>query len=125
MGASLQLMDPTQDNNRVANWAAGASGPTNPPVTLLTVTNGWRYQQTANLDGVNWTVPGYNDSAWPSNRALFYVEEAAAPPEPKHTPLTLGRTTYYFRTHFNFAGIPGTVGLKLRTVSFTTAPCST
>jgi hypothetical protein len=115
LGASLQLMDPTQDNNRVANWAAGASGPTNPPVTLLTVTNGWRYQQTANLDGVNWTVPGYNDSGWPSNRALFYVEEAALP-EPKHTPLTLGRTTYYFRTHFNFAGIPGTVGLKLRTV---------
>ncbi len=118
LGSSLQLIDPAQDNNRIANWAAapaGSVGPTNAPLTLLTFTNGWRYQQTANLDGVNWIAPGYSDAAWPSNRALFYVEDAALP-EPKNTPLTIGRTTYYFRTHFNFSGQPGTVGLKLRTV---------
>ena len=117
-GASLQLIDPAQDNNRIANWAAapaGSVGPSNTPLTLLTITNGWRYQETANLDGVSWIAPGYNDAAWPSNQALFYVETAALP-EPKSTALTIGRTTYYFRTHFDFSGQPGTVSLKLRTV---------
>ncbi len=117
-GSSLQLIDPAQDNNRIANWAAapaGSVGPTNAPITLLTITNDSRYEQTANLDGVNWMAFGYSDTAWPSNRALFYVEDAALS-EPKNTPLTIGRTTYYFRTHFNFSGQPGAVGLKLRTV---------
>lgn len=115
LGASLQLLDPTRDNNRVANWGASSGSQTNLPMTLLTITSGWRYQQTDNLDGVNWIAPGYNDAAWPSNRALFYVEDAALP-EAKNTPLTHGRMTYYFRTHFNFTGQAGSVGLKLRTV---------
>ena len=115
LGASLQLRDPAQDNNRVANWAANAQPQTNAPVLLLSITNGWRYQQTSNLDGVGWTAPAYNDAAWPSNLALLYVEEAALP-APKKTPLTLGRSTYYFRTHFNYSGDPTSVGLKLRTV---------
>jgi hypothetical protein len=114
MGPSLQLIDALQDNNRVANWAVSFSaGQTNPPQQLLTMTASWRYNQTANLDGVNWMAPGYDDSAWPFGPALLYVETAALP-EPKNTPLTLGtpqRLTYYFRTYFNYTGAVAGVSL--------------
>jgi hypothetical protein len=67
---------------------------------LLSITNLWRYNQTDDLTAVtNWFAPGYDDSAWPSGRALLYVETADLP-APKNTPLTLGRITYYFRTTF-------------------------
>lgn len=78
--------------------------------TLFGIANVWKYNQTANLDGVNWTAPAYNDSAWPSGPALLYSETNATI-SPRNTPLTLGRTNYYFRTHFNFSG--STTGLGL------------
>jgi hypothetical protein len=113
-GPSLQLIDALQDNNRAANWAVSfVAGQTNPPQQLLNMTASWRYNQTANLDGVNWMAPGYNDSAWPSGPALLYVETAALP-EPKNTLLTLGvpqRITYYFRTYFNYTGSVSGVSL--------------
>lgn len=114
-GPSLQLIDPAQDNDRVANWAAVSSGSTNPPQTLLRITNAWRFNQTADLTGVNWTAPGYDDSAWPSGPALLYVE-ASPLPAPKNTALTLGRLTYYFRAHFTLAGNPAGASLKISTV---------
>ncbi|MCI0744262.1 MAG: lamin tail domain-containing protein, partial [Verrucomicrobia subdivision 3 bacterium] len=111
MGPSLQLIDPQQDNNRVANWGVSFEpGQTNPPVNLLQLTSSWRYNQTANLDGVNWTAPNYSDSTWSSGGGLFYVETAALP-APKTTALTLGRTTYYFRTYFNYTGSVANVSL--------------
>jgi hypothetical protein len=115
-GPSLQLIDATQDNNRVANWASAAlSQQTNQqPQTLISITQSWRYSSN-NLDGVNWTAPGYNDAGWPSGAALLYNESAALP-APKNTLLALGRPTYYFRAHFNFSGPPGSVGLKLAPV---------
>jgi hypothetical protein len=70
---------------------------------LLTVTNTWRHWQGGSLDGVNWKAPDYDDVAWPSGPALFYNTPAALP-APKNTPLTLGRRTYYFRTHFTYSG---------------------
>src|SRR5205807_7230735 len=42
-GASLQLIDPFQDNNRVANWAAVASVGSNSPQTLIAMSNQWKY----------------------------------------------------------------------------------
>ncbi|HKQ40077.1 MAG TPA: lamin tail domain-containing protein, partial [Verrucomicrobiae bacterium] len=114
-GPSLQLVDAAQDNDRVANWGAVASGSTNPPQTLLRITNAWRFNQTADLSGVNWMASTYNDSAWPSGPALLYAEDAALP-APKSTPLTLGRLTYYFRTHFNLSGSPAGASLKINTV---------
>jgi uncharacterized repeat protein (TIGR01451 family) len=70
-------------------------------VQLLALAGNWRYQQTTNLDGVNWQAPIYDDSNWPTGAALLYVESNALV-SPRNTPLTLGRTTYYFRTHFTF-----------------------
>jgi hypothetical protein len=67
--------------------------------SYLVFTSSWRYNQTANLDGVNWQSPAYNDSAWPSGAGLLYVEDASLPAT-KSTPLTLGRMTYYFRARF-------------------------
>ena len=70
---------------------------------LITVTNTWRHWQAGSLDGVNWQAPDYDDAAWPSGPALFYNTPATLP-APKNTSLTLGRRTYYFRTHFTYSG---------------------
>jgi hypothetical protein len=114
-GPSLQLIDPVQDNDRVANWAAVSTTSTNPPQTLIRITNAWKFNQTGDLTGVNWTVPQYDDSGWSNGPALLYVEGSALP-APKSTPLTLGRLTYYFRTRFNLSGGPAGASLKINTV---------
>ena len=113
-GPSLQLIDASQDNDRVANWAAVPAA-TNLPQTLIRITNAWRFNQTADLSGTNWMATTYDDSAWPSGPALLYVEDAALP-APKSTPLTLGRLTYCFRAHFSLSGSPAGVSLKINTV---------
>lgn len=69
-------------------------------IQLLPLTASWRYNQTANLDGVNWQSPGYSDLDWPEGPALLYVESNPSV-TPRNTPLTIGRTTYYFRAKFN------------------------
>ncbi|MEO5803706.1 MAG: metallophosphoesterase family protein [Verrucomicrobiota bacterium] len=69
---------------------------------IFGITNVWKYEQSNNLDGVNWKIPSYDDSEWPSGPALLYVEDHTGV-TPRNTPLTLGRTTYYFRTQFNFS----------------------
>jgi len=92
-------------------------GPAPSQVTLLAIGDAtrWKYNQTADLSGVNWKVPDYDDSAWPSGAALLALETAALP-ETIRTPLALGRTTYYFRTRFNFPGSPQGAELRLRHV---------
>jgi hypothetical protein len=67
---------------------------------LVNFETSWRFNQTDNLDGVNWTGPDYDDSAWPSGLQLFSYPETDF--TPTNTVLGLGRNTYYFRTHFNF-----------------------
>lgn len=69
-------------------------------VDLLSLGATWKYNQTANLDGTGWFLSDYNDSAWPSDPALLAVESSALPPPGQRTTLTIGRTTYYFRTRF-------------------------
>src|ERR1051325_9863393 len=71
------------------------------PVTVFGITNAWKYQQTTNFDGVNWTAAAFDDSSWPAGLALLYAESNTGV-EPRITPLTIGRNTYYFRTHFQF-----------------------
>lgn len=115
-GPSLQLIDPAQDNNRVANWtAASLNQPPPQPQLLVTWSNVWKYMQTANLDGVNWTAPAYADSAWPSGAGVLAAEECNCLPEPIRTPLAVanGRITYYFRTTFNYTGSLSGASLKL------------
>ena len=69
-------------------------------LSLIASNSLWKYEQTG-IPGSDWITPGYtSDSSWPSGAALLYVE-GNTKPWPKNTPLTLGRLTYYFRTHFN------------------------
>jgi len=90
--------------------------PTRMTLVAIDATTPWRYNQTDNLTGVNWMAAGFNDSSWPSGPALLAVEDCNCLPEPIRTPLALGRTTYYFRTHFNFPGNPQGATLRLRQV---------
>lgn len=64
------------------------------------MTSTWKYSQSGNL-GTAWRAPSYDDSAWPSGQGLFYFGTSLLP-GPKNTLLTMGRTTYYFRTTFTF-----------------------
>jgi hypothetical protein len=116
LGASLQLIDAAQDNTRAFNWAASTPSTNSEPAqTLITISDVWKYDQTGTDLGTAWIDSSYNDSAWPSGAALLYVETSALP-APKNTALTLGKTTYYFRRHFNFTGDPTKVKLNLSTV---------
>ncbi len=89
-------------------------GPSSSVVTLigLDATTQWRYNQTE-ADPAGWKDPDFNADGWPSGAALFYVENSALP-DTKRTPLSLGRTTYYFRTEFDFPYNPDEVTLHLQ-----------
>ncbi|HTD68714.1 MAG TPA: lamin tail domain-containing protein, partial [Candidatus Limnocylindria bacterium] len=87
---------------------------------LLTMTNGWRYDQTGitNISPL-WTAADYDDSLWPTGRAVFYTNITTLP-APKGTTLQLTNisssatqsiTTYYFRTPFEFTN--SLAGLQL------------
>lgn len=116
LGGSLQLIDATQDNNRVLNWGAVLPQPTtNQPKSLITITGSWKYDQSGTDLGTAWIATNYNDTAWPSGGGLLFVETAALP-APKTTPLQLGKTTYYFRSHFNYIGDASKIALNLSTV---------
>jgi len=88
---------------------------TSETIALMTMTNMWLYNQTSDFSAVNWFATNYNDSAWPAGRALLSFESASLP-APKNTPLTIGRTTYYFRTTFNMPTNPAGFTLTVRTV---------
>jgi hypothetical protein len=89
-GPSLQLLDPRQDNSRVANWAAVAGVTTNAPRNVVALDATCRYWQDAADPTAGWTELAYNDQAWPSGKALLFVEGAELP-GPKNTPLVLGQ----------------------------------
>ena len=114
-GASLQLIDSRQDSDRIANWAGVTGIATNQPLSLIVITNVWRYNQAGVDLGTAWKETNYNDAFWPTNRSLFYVETAPLP-APTNTPLTLGRTTYYFRTTFNFNANPAGATVRISAV---------
>jgi len=118
-GPSLQLIDPARDNDRVGNWAViNEVPPEDPPFvsdTLLPITASWRYHQSGSDLGTTWVAESYDDSSWSSGNALLYVEGSALPAQ-KSTPLQLGQSTYYFRTHFPFTGDPTTIALSLSPV---------
>jgi hypothetical protein len=90
-----------------------------PPVTvtLLTISNVWRYHIRTNLDGVNWTANGFNDGVWSNGLALLGQLTPTRPqtlPEPIRTitPTNESFPTFYFRAHFNVS--PGTTYSSLQ-----------
>ena len=112
-GASLQIIDAARDRNRVGNWSATATY--NGPRQLIVMTNEWRYYQLGPQNSTNWRTAAFDDSLWPTGRALLYVETAALP-APKNAPLTLGRLTYYFRARFALPFVPAGASLKVSCV---------
>ncbi len=81
---------------------------------LVTFTNEWAYYQSgAPADG--WQLGGFDDAAWPRGHSLFYVGRDSFT-IPLNTPLTLGRSAYYFRTHFTPATNDPAAILRLQTL---------
>jgi hypothetical protein len=84
---------------------------------VFDLTNDWRYA-TADLDGVPWTSPDYDDSGWDGSGAgLLWVDTRITGPnpnvQPKNTQMPADPNnngypyiTYYFRTHFQHASAP-------------------
>lgn len=79
---------------------------TNINYSLMTFAHTWRYNQSNNLDGVNWTATNYNDGAWQSGQGLLAFENNAAITNLVRTTLLDPRTpppglvaghAYYFR----------------------------
>lgn len=86
-------------------------------VNLFGLTNAWRYNQTTSYDGSNWTARTFDDSLLPSGRGVLAQETANAFVTDKtNTVLTLGRITYYFRTHFTFNYSPAGVSLTFSNI---------
>ncbi|MGD0536352.1 MAG: phosphodiester glycosidase family protein [Verrucomicrobiota bacterium] len=91
---------------------------------LFDITNAWTYT-TADLDGVNWTTPSYDDSGWiGSGPGLLWVDVRSTGPDPnvqpKNTQMPANPknngypfVTYYFRTHFTFTNALSGVSLVL------------
>lgn len=79
------------------------------------LTSTWRYSQSGNL-GTAWRAPGYNDSGWSAGQGLLYAGSSLLP-GPKSTLLTLGRTTYYFRTTFTFTNPPAVAGMNVQHIT--------
>ena len=81
-------------------------------VPLLPLTQVWRYNQTTSYDGVPWTLPRFDDSLLPQGAGLLGVETNNPFVTSRlQTRLTLGRSSYYFRTSFQFNHSPQGVSL--------------
>ncbi len=127
-GVSLAKRDPDLGSASPESWRMSAqiggtpgqpnfpvTTPTSAATTLVALSQVWKYDQSGTDLGTAWRQPGYGDGAWPSGPGLL-GNETAAMPEPLRTQLTLGRSTYYFRTHFNSTGNPQQAALSLRHV---------
>jgi hypothetical protein len=88
---------------------------------IFPLTNTWRYS-TANLDGINWKVPAYDDTAWPAGRAALWAHDGVNYGNTNNVPNLTTRMpvnsatsypfpTYYFRTSFVFPDDPSNATL--------------
>jgi hypothetical protein len=93
-------------------------------ISVLAYTNVWRYNQSNNLDGVEWTASDYDDRGWQSGPGLLACEGNSAIAPLIKTPLLDPRVpppglepghAYYFRTTFN---LPGDVIMSDATATF-------
>ena len=99
-----------------------STGFAQPAATLLNLTNStWRFNDSGANLGTAWRAVTYlAENTWQTGHGLFGVESTTPYPYPVpvRTPLVMGagRTTYYFRTRFNFNG--STVGLNLQASAY-------
>jgi hypothetical protein len=73
-------------------------------ITLIAISNSWRFNTSGEDLGTAWREPGYNDASWDSGQGLFHAppNRAWVLPEPVRTtlPYPSGTVTFYFRTRF-------------------------
>lgn len=111
------FLHPTPGGSNPGAGSTGNCTPSTETVPLLPLDAVWRYQQTENLDGTAWKTPTFDDTGWPQGRALLAAEDCNCLPAPGlGTALTIGRLTYYFRTHFRVDRDLSGFQLNLRTV---------
>ncbi|NQU20500.1 MAG: lamin tail domain-containing protein, partial [Candidatus Nealsonbacteria bacterium] len=82
---------------------------------LIQLGDEWRYDASGDDLGTAWNAPGYDDSLWDLQPAVFGLEDDAMP-APINTPLELGPITYYFRTRFTVDADPQDVTLQINTL---------
>lgn len=117
-GASLVKRHPNLASRLAENWTGstqigGTPGAANfssalvlgVKTNVMAVTANWRFDDSGTDLGTAWRATDFDDSAWASGTALFYLEDGALP-APKNTLLAPNRNTYYFRGAFQFDGSP-------------------
>jgi hypothetical protein len=127
-GPSLARRRTNTSGSDARHWTASAqiggtpgaeNFPVKPPTvisnTVAMVEGSWRFNDAGIDLGTGWRRADYDDSGWASGLGLFYQGDAPLPAA-KNTPLTPGRTTYYFRTAFVVTGDVSRVQLQLRPV---------
>ena len=115
--ANSQAASHVPENWTHSSQLGGTPGERNFGSTIpatLEITDPWQFYQSGALEDA-WKDPAFDDSQWETGTGLFFVERSALPAE-KSTPLTIGQTTYYFRTKFNVDGNPDGAKLTLRHV---------
>ncbi len=80
---------------------------------LISLTNTWRYWQNGDA-GTAWRAEDFNDTGWPAGPAPL-GRDTSPLALPFNTPLTMGKMTYYFRTHFLCPTNPAGLTLRLQT----------
>lgn len=93
---------------------AGDTNITTVTFDLVTFTNSWRYYQ-AGAPAAGWQTTNFNDSAWDAGNALFHFGGDSFT-VPLNTPLTRGKSAYYFRTRFTLATNDPAAVLRLQTL---------
>jgi hypothetical protein len=86
-------------------------------LTLIDPEGVWRYDQTSAYDNTAanpWFGNNFVDSGWATGRAVLFNDNETIAGN-KNTQLALGRTTYYFRRHFNLDADPSTIDRLLVT----------
>ena len=108
--STLDLAGVKITNGVIYNFPTGNQSSTN--LSLIDITDSWRYDDTATDLGTSWHETDHNDENWPQGPGLLYHKSSALP-APKNTPLVLGANTYYFRTHFDFSADMATNSIRL------------
>lgn len=84
-------------------------------LVVTPVTGAWRFIDSGVDLGDAWRTPGYNDDGWTTGAGLLTFNTGVLPAA-TGTTLAADRTTYYFRTTFNFSGVVSNVTLDVRAI---------
>ncbi len=79
---------------------------------LMELSTQWRFDDSGAELGTAWKDPRFDDSRWSLGEGPFMAGIVSLPSPPR-TLLATGRRTYFFRSHFNFAGNPSLQQLSL------------